>query len=236
MGTGSPSGHATKQAARCPGHMGSEAAAVHSLIVTAVTLIACAVLFIGLCRGRTPPIVRSKLSHSAIRSPPATGSTGAGRVSGEARKGAQGQRRRGRDRECRRLRRHRLGRIVAARLVGRGRHRSRDPRTRRQRHAARRRSQGDARGARDDHRAAESAQHRGAAVRHARRAQYGRGLSRATSMQSFPISRPNTDSSIIRSSSKALPRRRNSRCRTAFIRMPQACHKSFQASCRKLKS
>ena len=45
------------------------------------------------------------------------------------------------DRQCRRLRRHRRGRARAARLVGAGRHRGRDRGTRRQRRAARRRSE-----------------------------------------------------------------------------------------------
>ena len=60
----------------------------------------------------------------------------------------QGQGARGRDRQCRRLRRHQLGRARAARLVGAGGHRCGDPGARRQRHAARHRSQGHARCAR----------------------------------------------------------------------------------------
>ena len=87
---------------------------------------------------------------------------------------AQG--RRGRDRQCRRLRRHQLGRAGAARLVGAGGHRRGDPGAWRERHAARRRSEGDARGARRDRPPAEGAPHRGAAVRHAGAAESRAGL------------------------------------------------------------
>ena len=67
-------------------------------------------------------------------------------------------------------------RPCAARLVGRRRHRRGDPRARRQRCAARHRPEGDARGARSHHPAAEGAAHRGAARRHAGAAQFRAGL------------------------------------------------------------
>ena len=68
----------------------------------------------------------------------------AGGFSGEARAGAEGQRHSTRDRQRGRLRRHGDRRPGAARLVGAGGHRCRDPRTRRQRHAARHRPGGHA--------------------------------------------------------------------------------------------
>ena len=69
------------------------------------------------------------------------GLAGAGRAAGEARARAQGQGAQRRDRERRRVGRHRGGRACAARLVGAGGNRRGDPRTRRQRCAARHRSE-----------------------------------------------------------------------------------------------
>ncbi len=78
---------------------------------------------------------------------------------------------RGRNQQCRRLRRHRIRRPGAARLVGAGGHRRGHPRTRRQRHAARHQPGGHARGARRDPAPPDRAPHRGPVVRHARGAQ-----------------------------------------------------------------
>ena len=121
---------------------------------------------------------RSASWCSATRSAPGFGLPVEDALPGKARARAQGEGDRGRDRQCRRLGRHRGGRARAARLVGAGRHRRRDPRTRRQRRAARHRSEGDARGARRDHPPAEGAPHRGAARRHAGAAQSRPGLRR----------------------------------------------------------
>ena len=72
------------------------------------------------------------------------------RLRAAAASGARRQRHRRGNRQCRRVRRHRVRRAGAARLVGAGRHRRRHPRTWRQRHAARHRARGHARGARHD--------------------------------------------------------------------------------------
>ena len=98
------------------------------------------------------------------------------RLPGAARTGAQGQRRQRAGRQCRRVRRHRVRRAFAARLVGAGRHRCRDGRAWRQRHAARHRSQGHASRAGADRQPAEAARYRGDAVRHAGGAELWGGL------------------------------------------------------------
>ena len=110
------------------------------------------------------------------------------------------------DRECRRLRRYRRGRSRPARLVGAGGHRRGDRRTRRQRHAARHRPDGDARRARHHPAPPDGAPYRGAALRHAaRRANLGRRLRATRSTRSIRSSRRNTTRSSIRSSSTASP-------------------------------
>ena len=124
-------------------------------------------------------------------------------VPGAARTGAQGQGARGRDRQCRRLRRYQLRRAGAARLVGAGRHRRGDPRARRQRHAARHRSQGHARGAGRDRPPPEGAPHRGAAVRHAGGAESWRRTMGARSTRSIRSLPPRTVWFSTRSSSTA---------------------------------
>ena len=108
-------------------------------------------------------------------------------VSGAAAKSLESQRDRGRHDQCRGVRRHHLRRPRPARLVGPGRHRSGDPRTRRQRCAARHRSQGHPRRADGHSDAAEGAQDRGPAVRHARAAELRRRLCRRGSTRSIPI-------------------------------------------------
>ena len=98
------------------------------------------------------------------------------RLPGGARAGAQGARSQYRDRQCRRLRRHRVGRPRSARLVGAGRHRRRHPRARRQRHAPRPRSGRDAARARHDRLTAQGSRHPGSSRRHVCVAQSRAGL------------------------------------------------------------
>ena len=84
--------------------------------------------------------------------------------------------------------------------------------------------------ARDDHRAPEGARHRGAAVRDARRAQYGRRIMCAAFDAIFPELAQQIRAGLsIRSSSTASRRRRNSRCPTGCIRTRPGCHESLQA-------
>ena len=79
-----------------------------------------------------------------------------------------------------------IGRSRPARLVGPGGHRCRDPRARRQRHAARHRSQDHARRAGQHRPPSEGPSHRGVAVRHAGRAQSRSGLCARNSTRSIP--------------------------------------------------
>ncbi len=126
-----------------------------------------------------------------------------GGVSGQARAGAQGQGHRGRDRQCRRLRRHRSGGLARLDWSVPDGHRRGDPRARRQRHAARHRPEGHARRARRDRAPAEGAPHRGAARRHAGAAPIsGRTMCRR-SMRSIRSLPRRTTSCSIRSSWRA---------------------------------
>ena len=112
----------------------------------------------------------------------------------------------GRDRECRRLGRHRERRARPARLVGAGRHGRRHPRTRRQRHAARHRSRRHPDGARRRS-CARLAERRIPVLLAGMKAspQSRAGLTSSASTRSIPTSPANTGSSSTRSSWTASP-------------------------------
>ena len=158
------------------------------------------------------------------------------RLPGEARAGAQGQGPGGRGRQCRGLRRHRLRRPRAARLVGAGGDRRRHPRARRQRHVAGDRSQGHAGGARGDRAAARRAADRRAHRRHAGRRPIWAPTTAATSRRSIPTLRPRTACCSILSSSTASPPTPGSISAMERIPTPPASMPSSSASCPRSRS
>ena len=165
-----------------PAHMGSGPSRSSGL---RLAFAVAGLVFTGLVARRTRPSGPIKIVALGDSLTAGYQLRGSAALPGAARTGAEGQGPRRRGRQRRRLRRHHLRRPGAARLVGAGGHRRGDPRTRRQRHAARRRSQGHARGAGGNRTPPEGAPHRGAAVRHAGRAEFGRGLWSARSMRSI---------------------------------------------------